>query len=306
MRTVVAVVVVLVALVAGGCTHAILLTSHAKKGQVFAIGAESEYADVISQVGGRYVSTAAVMNNPGTDPHTFESSPSVAQAVDSAQLVVQNGLGYDDFMKKIEQGSSNSKRRTIDVQHLLGRADSTQNPHLWYQPATMPAVASAIAADLSAIQPAHAAYFRQNANAFTQSLAAWNQALGALKSTYPDAPVATTEPVADYLLQAAGLNNLTPWTFQADVMNGVDPSPQDTSLLKSLLAGRKVRVFVYNRQVTDSLTKSMLALAQRNHIPVVGVYETMPTPGYDYQKWMQAEVQALHNALANGTSAAKL
>ena len=66
--------------------------------------------------------------------------------------------------------------------------------------------------------------------------------------------MATTEPVADYLLQAAGLDNRTPFTFQADIMNGVDPSPQDVSLQDGLFTGHKVRVFVYNEQVTDSLT----------------------------------------------------
>ena len=306
MRTVVAAVVLSPALVVTGCAHTVLSISHARKGQIFAVGAESQYSDVIGQVGGKYVSTAAVMDNPSTDPHTFESSPSVAQAVGSAQLIVQNGLGYDNFMHKIEQASPNPKRKTVDVQQVLNLPGSTQNPHLWYQPSTMPAVADAIAADLSEIQPTHAAYFRQNAATFTQSLAAWNQALGALKSAFPSAPVATTEPIADYLLQAAGLDDLTPWAFQADVMNGVDPSPQDTSLLKGLLTGHKVKAFVYNQQVTDSLTKSMLALAEQNHVPVVGVYETMPTPGYNYQKWMQAEVQALHNALAKGTSTTKL
>ena len=38
-------------------------------------------------------------------------------------------------------------------------------------------------------------------------------------------------------------------------------------------------MFVYNQQVTDTLTQSPVALAEQNHIPVVGVYETMPDPG---------------------------
>ena len=118
--------------------------------------------------------------------------------------------------------------------------------------------------------------------------------------------MATTEPVADYLLQAAGVDNRTPFTFQADIMNGVDPSPQDVSLQDGLFTGHEVRVFVYNEQVTDSLTDSLLQLAHENHVPVVGVYETMPTPGYDYQSWMVAEVKALADALGHGASSPKL
>jgi zinc/manganese transport system substrate-binding protein len=275
-------------------------------GKIVAVGAENEYANVISQIGGKYVSTTAVLSNPNTDPHSFESSPEVAREVSDAALVVQNGVGYDDFMDKIESASPNPRRRVIDVQTLLGLPDSTPNPHLWYKPSTMPAVAKAVAKDLAALAPAHADYFAANVTAFTSSLTPWYQAMAALEAAYPGAPVATTEPVADYLLQAAGTDNRTPFTFQADIMNGVDPSPQDVAIQTGLFTGHKIKAFVYNQQVTDSLTQSLVALAHQNHIPVVGVYETMPTPGYDYQRWMLAEVRAIRNALAHGVSSPRL
>jgi zinc/manganese transport system substrate-binding protein len=264
---------------------------------ISAIGAENEYANVIAQVGGKYVQVSSIMSNPNTDPHTFEASPAVAREISGAQLIVQNGLGYDTWATTIENAAPSDSRKVIDVQKLLGLPDNTPNPHLWYQPGTMPKAASAIAADLAAIQPAHAAYFKANAAKFTASLAAWTQAIAAFKAAHPGTPVATTEPVADYLLQAAGADNLTPWTFQADIMNGTDPSPQGVAAEKALFTGHKVAVFLYNQQVTDSLTDSFISLAHANGIPVVGVYETMPTPGYDYQSWMLAEVNALDKAV---------
>jgi zinc/manganese transport system substrate-binding protein len=273
---------------------------------VVAVGAENEYANVIGQIGGRYVSVSAIMSNPNTDPHTFEASPSVAQVVSAAQLVVQNGVGYDSFMNKIESASPSSTRKVIDVQTLLGLPGSTSNPHLWYSPRTMPAVAKAIASDLSALLPADAAYFASNLRTFNASLQPWFRAIAQLKAKYAHTPVATTEPVADYMLQAAGIANLTPWVLQADIMNGVDPSPQGVSLEQSFLSQHKVKAFIYNQQVTDSVTEGFLALATRNSVPVVGVYETMPTPGYDYQSWMLAEVHALENAFAHGRSTTKL
>ncbi len=273
---------------------------------IVAVGAENEYANVISQVGGKYVRVTAIASNPNTDPHSFEASASVAQVVGSAQLVVQNGLGYDSYMNKIEAAAPNAKRKVIDVQKLLGLPDSTPNPHLWYKPSTMPAVAHAIARDLAAAAPAHAAYFTANAAAFDRSLQPWYRAIAQFKATYPGTPVATTEPVSDYMLQAAGARNLTPFAFQADIMNGVDPSPQYVSLQDDLFASHKVKVFVYNQQVTDSLTDSFLSAAHRAGVPVVGVYETMPTPGYSYQSWMLAEVRALRNAVADKVSTQKL
>ncbi len=275
-------------------------------GVIVAVGAENQYADVIAQVGGRYVKATAVESNPNTDPHTFEASPSVAETVAAAGLVVQNGVGYDTFMERIESASPSSQRRVIDVQKLLGLPDSTPNPHLWYEPRTMPAVAKAIAASLSELQPAHAAYFQANAAAFEQSLTPWHEALERVAAEYPSTPVATTEPVGDYMLEAAGTVNLTPFGLQADIMNGVDPAPQDVTLQGGLFSGHKVKVFVYNQQVTDSLTQTFLEAAKRSGVPVVGVYETMPAPGYDYQSWMLAEVRALRRAVAEKVSTEKL
>ena len=271
-------------------------------GKIVAVGAESEYADVISQVGGQYVQASAIMSNPNTDPHTFEASIAVAREVGGAQLVVQNGVGYDSFMDSIESATPASGRTVINVQQLLKLPDSTPNPHLWYDPATMPRVADAIAADLAAVQPSHKAYFAANAAAFKASLGKLTAAIASFKAAYGGTPVATTEPVADYLLTAVGADNLTPWPFQADIMNGVDPSPQNVALQRALFTEHKVKVFLYNQQVTDTLTESFITLADQNHIPVVGVYETMPEPGYDYQTWMLTEVQDLHKAVADKVS----
>ena len=275
-------------------------------GQITAVGAENEYANVISQIGGRYVSVAAIESNPNTDPHTFEASPSIAQEVAGARLIVQNGLGYDTFMNRIESAAPNSDRRVIDVQRLLGVPDSTPNPHLWYKPGTMTVVAAALERDLAALQPRHAAYFKANAVRFDASLNVWYDALRRFAQRYPRTPVAVTEPVGDYMLDAAGATIMTPFSLQADIMNGVDPAPQDVTRESDLLSGHRVKVLLYNQQVTDSVTQTFLAAAKRSGIPVVGVYETMPVPGYDYQSWMLAELHALERAVTQRISTERL
>lgn len=271
-----------------------------------AVGAENEYADVIHQIGGQYVNVTSIMSNPNTDPHTFEASAKVGTQVREASLVVQNGLGYDDFMNNIENGAPNPNRTVIDVQKLRGLPDSTSNPHLWYDPATMPAVAKAVESALSKAQPDHASYFQANEATFEKSFSEWTQALAAFKQDYPNTPVAVTEPVADYMLTAAGTNDLTPTTLQEAIEDGTDPAPQSVSAQTDLLTGHKVKVFLYNQQVTDDLTQTWLSAAKAAGVPVVGVYETMPTPGYTYQSWMLAEVKALRAAVANGVSTEKL
>jgi zinc/manganese transport system substrate-binding protein len=267
-----------------------------------AIGTENEYANVMSQIGGSYVHVSSILNNPNTDPHTYEASPSVAQEVSAAQLIVQNGVGYDNFMNTIESGSPNSSRKVLVVQNLLGLPATTANPHLWYAPTTMPRVAQAVASALAGLQPSHASYFQAQLQKFDASLTPWFNAIAGFKTAYAGTPVATTEPVADYLLQAMGADNLTPFPFQADIMNGVDPAPEDISLENGFFTSHRVKVFCYNQQVTNALTVSIRLNAVNAGVPIVGVYETMPTPGYDYQTWMLAEVRAIEKAVSQGVS----
>jgi zinc/manganese transport system substrate-binding protein len=271
-----------------------------------AVGAESEYANVLSQIGGRYVRVSSILDNPNTDPHTFEASAQVAQEVSSADLIVQNGAGYDSWIGRIESASPDTKRKVIVVQNLLGLPDNTPNPHLWYKPTTMPAVARAMAADLSALQPAHKAYFQANLARFNSSLTPWLNAIAQFKAAHPGVTAATTEPVADYLLTAMGIHNLTPFAFQADIMNGAEPAPQDIALENGFFSKHMVKLFAYNQQVVSALTRSIRESAIKAGVPIVGVYETMPTPGYDYQTWMLAEVNAIEKAVTSKVSTQSL
>ena len=278
----------------------------AASGPVRAVGIENQYADVIAQIGGKDVEVSAIETDPNTDPHSFEVSPSVARQIGGAALVVENGLGYDGWAAKIVEATPNSGRKVIDVQHLLGLPDSTPNPHLWYDPRTTPAVAAAVATELTSLLPDDAAYFEANLKAFNASLQPWMAAIAAFKAAHPRTPVAVTEPVADYLLRALGAEIRTPSSLESAVMNGNDPAPQDVSTQNGLLSGGAVKIFVYNQQVTDTLTGAFLDAARTGKVPVVGVYETMPTPGFTYQSWMLAETAALEKAVADGTSTARL
>jgi zinc/manganese transport system substrate-binding protein len=277
-----------------------------RSGVIVAVGAENEYANVLSQIGGMYIKVSAILKDPNTDPHTFEASPSIAEEISRAQLIVQNGVGYDGFMNKIEAASPNSTRKVVVAQHVLDLPSDTPNPHLWYSPKTMPAVARVIAKDLARLDPRHAAYFQRNLATFDASLQPWLRAIAAFKATYPGTRVAVTEPVADYLLKAMGMHILTPFVFQADIMNGVDPAPEDISLEEGFFTKHEARVFCYNQQVVDSLTSTIKQTALSAKVPVVGVYETMPTPGYDYQTWMLAEVTAIEAAITHHRSTEKL
>ena len=260
-----------------------------------AVGLESQYADVLAQIGGPYVKVISIQSNPNTDPHEFEVTPGVAAALHGANLVVENGLGYDAWADQMLEGS---RAEVLSAQKLLNLPDDSPNPHLWYRTDTMPDVAAAAASVFEAKDPAHKAEYVANLKAFDASLAPWKQEIEQVKAKYAGAPVAVTEPVADYLLQEAGMKIMTPFSFELSVMNDTDPSPQDVAAEEALLRGGKVRVFAYNEQVTNPETQALLALAKRNDVQVLPVYELMPASAAHYQDWMLQAATALNHALA--------
>ena len=278
---------------------ALLLCTGAAQAQpvLHAVGLESQYANVMAQIGGPYVMVSAIESDPNADPHEFELSPEVAARIYAADVIVANGLGYDGWADKL---LANAHGSVISAQAVLHLPDSTPNPHLWYGPATMPAVARAVAAAYAAKDPAHAAQYEANEKAFEASLTPWQEALAALKQHYAGAKIAVTEPVANDLLQAAGLTIATPFSLQAAIMNGTDPAPQDVAAQMALLTPGGARVLVYNSQVTDTLTASFLARAKSAHLPVLGVYELMPATAKSYQGWMESETAELAQDLAAG------
>jgi zinc/manganese transport system substrate-binding protein len=280
--------------------------SASSAGVVRAVGAENEYANVISQIGGKYVDVSAIMSNPNTDPHSFEVSTSVAQSVASAQLIVQNGAGYDSFMEQLESATPSKSRDVLSVQSLLGLSNDPKNPHLWYKPTVMPLVARDVERDLIRLQPRRAKYFQRRLQTFDASMTSLDADISSFRAKFSGVKVATTEPVADYLLAALGLDNATPFRFQADVMNGIDPSPEDIAYQQGLFSHHRVKVFCYNSQVSSPVTSALLSLAEKSGVPVVALYETMPVPGYDYQSWMSAEISALTKAIEHKTSTVRI
>lgn len=259
-----------------------------------AVGLENQYANVLEQIGGPYVAVTAIQSNPNTDPHEFEATPSIAKVFHNADLVVENGLGYDSWATQMLSGT---KAKVISAQNLLYLSDSTPNPHLWYRTDTMPAVAEAAAAFFEQKDPAHSAAYKANLKNFIASLKPWQKEISLIKAQFAGAPVAVTEPVADYLLEEAGLKISTPFSFQSAIMNGTDPAPQDVSIEENLLKNKKVKLFAYNEQVTDSQTQVLLNIAKKHSVQIVPVYELMPLNVENYQNWMLQATTSVYTAL---------
>ncbi|HVO01635.1 MAG TPA: metal ABC transporter solute-binding protein [Candidatus Cybelea sp.] len=260
------------------------------------LAAENFYGDVAEQIGGPDVKVVSILNNPDQDPHMFEVSPSTARAVAGARLVVYNGIDYDPWMEKLLAAAPAGDRVTIVAADLMHRK-SGDNPHLWYDPTTMIAVATAVAADLATADPSHKTDYDARLKTFIASLEPLQQKIRALHDKYGGSMVTATEPVFGYMSNALGFH-MRNQRFQLAVMNDTEPSASDVGEFESDLKNQQVKVLFYNSQTSDDLTKRLLDLANASHVPVVGVTETEPA-GMNYQQWMMSQLDALDKALAS-------
>jgi zinc/manganese transport system substrate-binding protein len=260
------------------------------------VAAENVYGGVARALAGPWASVASILNNPDQDPHLFEASPSVARALSAARIVVFNGLDYDPWMPKLLGASAAPGRQVIDVAALLHRAPGG-NPHLWYDPAAMPALAQALSGALAAADPGHAGDYEARRAAFAGSLAPLNARIAALRGRYAGTPVAATEPVFGLMAAALGLT-VRNEAFARAMMNDTEPSPSEIAAFEGDLTQRRVRLLIYNSQASSPAAARLLRIARDAGVPVIGVTETEPE-GVDYVPWMLGQLDALDKALGS-------
>jgi zinc/manganese transport system substrate-binding protein len=259
------------------------------------VAAENFYGDVAAQLGGPEVMVVSILNDPDQDPHLFEVSASAARAVAGAAIVVFNGAGYDPWMEKLLSASPVAGRETIEIAKLLHKAPG-ENPHLWYDPRTMPVFADALAAALARHDPAHQPLYEARRARFEAALKPLTDKIASLKQRYAGTQVTATEPVFGYMAAAIGLA-MRNEGFQRAVMNDTEPGATEIAAFQNDLRGHAVKLLIYNRQTSEGLTRKMQALAKQSGVPVVGVSETEPA-GMTYQAWMLSELDQLAAALS--------
>jgi len=259
------------------------------------VAAENFYGDVAEQVGGAKVKVTSILTNPDQDPHLFEASASTARSLAAARIVIYNGADYDPWMTKLLSASRGPGRVTIEVAKLVGKK-AGDNPHLWYDPATMPAVAKALATQLAKLDPEHRGDYEARRDAFVTSLKPLDDKIATLRQQYSGVSITATEPVAGYLVEAIKLKMRNP-RFQLAIMNNTEPSASEIAAFQKDLKTRAVKVLLYNSQTSEELTEKMRAIAKASGVPVVGVTETEPE-GKKYQDWMLSELSALETGLS--------
>jgi zinc/manganese transport system substrate-binding protein len=267
----------------------------ARAAPIQVVAAENVYGGLARQIGGDHVAVLSILSNANQDPHAFEASAATARAIATAGLVIYNGVDYDPWVVRLLAASPSSSREVIEVAALAHQKPG-DNPHLWYAPATVSALAGALATHLTRLDPQGGADYARGLAAFAAAMGRLQERIAALRARYAGTAVTATEPVFDYMAEALGLV-MRNTRFQLAVMNGTEPGAGAIAAFENDLRTRAVKVLFYNQQTTQALAERMRTLALASGVPVVLITETEP-PGRDYPEWMLLQLDALERALA--------
>jgi zinc/manganese transport system substrate-binding protein len=260
------------------------------------VASTNVYGDIARQIGGSRVSVTSVLSDPNADPHLFEPGTANGLAVARARVVIQNGLDYDSFMSRLERSAPSDNRTVVTISDVLGIHGQDANPHLWYDVPALPKIAAAIEQALATADAAHASEYQSGLRSFIASLAPLQATVAKIRTTHAGAPVAYTEPVPGYLIEAAGLRDLSLSSFTHPIEEGSEPSAAAVSAMTSLATQHRIKVLLYNNQAVSPITKRVNAAAKAAGVPVVGVAETVPA-GLTFQAWQLDQARALLQAL---------
>jgi zinc/manganese transport system substrate-binding protein len=272
------------------------------------VAGENFWGSLAAQLGGSHANVVSIVTDPNADPHEYEANPKNATAVADANLVIMNGVGYDDWLGQLVNASNTPGQTVLNVANVLGANDKNvgvsesakfSNEHFWYNPVFVNMTVHAMYNDYVKIDPADTAYYQQQYKTLNASLYGYMKLEAQIKAQYGGTNIACTETICLYLANATGLNVLSPFEFMKAIAEGTDPSAQDVVTFTSLLTSQPpgIKVLIYNNQTITQITDNMKATATQNHIPITWVTETMVPPNGVFQDWMTTELTGLQNAL---------
>ena len=290
MRSALPLAVAAVAVLAAGCGGG--TSDAAEDGKVAVVASTNVWGSVVQAVGGADVSVRSLINDSKGDPHSYADKPEDATLLTEAKLVVHNGGGYDDFFTKLADAAGSDAKQVVayDVSGL----PEGENEHVWYDLETVKKVAGKVATELGAIDPDDKDTYAANAKAFDGRI----DELATEAAAIPDDTVVATEPVAKYLLDAAGMTDVTPPEFSEAVEEETDPPVAALADTMDLVSGKQVVALVNNDQTETNVTDQLNDAAKTAGVPIVNVSETLPPGVTDYVEWMTKQVDALADAVA--------
>ncbi|MFV0526161.1 MAG: metal ABC transporter solute-binding protein, Zn/Mn family [Acidimicrobiales bacterium] len=255
-----------------------------------------QWGDIVEELAGECATVHTVIAGSSIDPHDYEPTSTDALAFESARLVVVNGADYDPWASDLA-GNAADSLTVVDAGEVVGAAEGA-NPHLWYSPDYVTAVAGAVTDGLTAVSPDAADYFDDRAGVWSTGMEGYEGILASLSAGVDGQRYAATESVFDYTAEAVGLEDATPDGFARAAANESDPTPNDIAAFEQALRDGDIDLLIYNTQTEGSIPEQIRQVAEDAGVPVVEVTETVAPGAASFEDWQVDQLQRLAEALS--------
>jgi zinc/manganese transport system substrate-binding protein len=278
-----------------------IASSIAATGSVTVVAAENFWGSITSQLAGDRASVQSIINNPAQDPHSYEPTPADARTLATARLVIANGIGYDPWVQRLIAADPASSRSVLTVGGLLG-LHAGDNPHRWYDPSDVEAVASAITSELRKLDPRNSAYYARRLKQFeTTGLAGYRELIARIRARYAGVPVGASESIFALQAPALGLDLITPSGLMKAISEGTEVTAQDTAAAERQIAQHQIEVWIYNSQNATPEILRLNAAARAQGIPIATITETLSPPQDSFEQWQVGQLERIDQALHQAT-----
>lgn len=281
------------------------------------VASTNVYGDIAEAVAGDLADVTSIITSSAQDPHEYEASAQDRLALNRADIVIENGGGYDAFLDALLESSDGGAAvlNAVDISGLAPADGDHEegdheeegheghqhiegfNEHVWYDFHTVEHVAEELSHKLADLDPDNAGAYEENYAKLAAQIEELEASAESLKEAAEGRGVAITEPVPLYLLAEVGLVNQTPEEFSEAVEEGADVPPRVLADTLELFDGDQVSVLAYNEQTEDSTTEQVRAAAEDAGVPVVDFTETLPD-NMSYVEWQQSNIDNLADALS--------
>jgi zinc/manganese transport system substrate-binding protein len=258
-----------------------------------------QWSDLTRSLAGACADVTTVVGSAAVDPHDFEPTTGDLARFENADLVVVNGAGYDHWAESAVAGLDPAPV-VVDAAAVSGartRTGDAANPHLWYSPQDVDAMAAAVTAALADLAPAAAGYFGDRAAEWTAALAPYRREISVLQASAAGHTYAATETVFDPMAAAIGLTDVTPERYRAAASNGSDPAPGAVAAFEEALRSGAADVLVVNTQTEGSIPAQLRRAAADAGVPVVEVTESVPAGAGSFLAWQLDQLRQLSDVL---------
>jgi ABC-type Zn uptake system ZnuABC Zn-binding protein ZnuA len=262
--------------------------------------------DLVHQVGGAAIELQ-VLVGPGADSHSFEPGAADSVLLARADVIVENGLGFEGWLDGLVAASGSRAARIVAAEGVAplvagaaGGSAGELDPHVWWDVENAMSMVGAVRDGLVAADPANAAGYRDRAERYLQELRQLDAEIVRQVATIPPAQrkLVTSHDTFAYFARRYGFE-VVGTALGAATTEAAEPSAAAMArLVQEIRAAGVPALFAENVGNPDLIERiadeAGVALGPTLYTDALG---PPGSAGDTYVKMMRANVAALSAAL---------